>query len=113
MVMRVVPTELRDVISVTPAIVPRLRSSGIATDDAMTSGLAPGIFAVTEMMGTSSWGSGATDNSECPSHPARTTATHTSVVATGRTMKTPEMLTGASPARRIHGARASGQNKDK
>ena len=41
--MRVEFCELVDVISVTSAIVPRWRSSGVATLVAMTSGLAPGI----------------------------------------------------------------------
>ncbi len=41
-VMRVAPTELIDVISVTSAIGPRCRSSGLATLVATVSGLAPG-----------------------------------------------------------------------
>ena len=36
------PSELDDVISLTPATRPRKRSSGVATDDAIVSGLAPG-----------------------------------------------------------------------
>ena len=50
-VMRVEPSEDDDVISVTPAMRPRLRSSGVATVEAMVSGLAPGSWAVTEMVG--------------------------------------------------------------
>ena len=51
MVMEVVPSELAEVISVTPAIWPNCRSSGVATDDAMMSALAPGRLALTEMVG--------------------------------------------------------------
>jgi hypothetical protein len=36
------PTPLDDVISVTPAMRPKRRSSGVATEEAIVSGLAPG-----------------------------------------------------------------------
>ena len=49
--MRVVPSELREVSSVTPGISPSLRSSGAATVAAMVSGSAPGRLAVTLMVG--------------------------------------------------------------
>lgn len=49
--MRAEPLELEDVISFTPAITPRRRSSGVATLVAMVSGLAPGRLAETEMAG--------------------------------------------------------------
>ena len=58
--IRVVPTVLCEVISVTSAMMPRWRSSGVATVVAIVSGLAPGIVAVTEMVGKSTCGSGAT-----------------------------------------------------
>ena len=54
------PTLLELVISVTPAMVPRCRSSGVATLVDMVSGLAPGILALTTMVGMSILGSGAT-----------------------------------------------------
>jgi hypothetical protein len=41
----VAPNELDEVISVTPAIRPNWRSNGVATEEAMVSGLAPGSFA--------------------------------------------------------------------
>jgi hypothetical protein len=47
------PWLLVDVISVIPAICPRLRSSGVATVAAMVSGLAPGSEALTMMVGKS------------------------------------------------------------
>ncbi len=40
-----------EVISVTPAMRPNWRSSGVATEDAMVSGLAPGSPAPTEITG--------------------------------------------------------------
>src|SRR5215469_14711421 len=45
------PSELEDVISLTPAMCPSWRSSGVATDDAMVSGLAPGSDELTLMAG--------------------------------------------------------------
>ena len=47
MVIDVAPSALKDVICVTPAICPIWRSSGVATDEAMVSGLAPASVAVT------------------------------------------------------------------
>ena len=40
--MLVEPSVIDEVISFTPAMRPNWRSSGVATDDAMVSGLAPG-----------------------------------------------------------------------
>ena len=54
------PSELDDVISVTAAIRPNWRSRGVATEEAMVSGLAPGKPALTEMVGNSTSGSGDT-----------------------------------------------------
>ncbi len=48
---RAEPLELLDVISLTPAMMPRRRSSGVATLEAMVSGLAPGSDADTEIAG--------------------------------------------------------------
>ena len=58
--MLVLPRPLDEVISVTPAMRPNCRSSGVATDDAIVSGLAPGRPAETLMVGNSTSGSGAT-----------------------------------------------------
>ncbi len=49
--MRVCPSELFDVIWLTPAILPSARSSGVATVAAIVSGLAPGSEAETEIVG--------------------------------------------------------------
>ena len=54
------PNELDGVISVTPAMRPNWRSSGVATDEAMVSGLAPGSLAETWMVGKSTCGKGET-----------------------------------------------------
>jgi len=54
------PTELREVISVTPAMCVNCFSSGVATDAAITSGLAPGRPALTMIVGKSTSGSAAT-----------------------------------------------------
>ena len=54
------PSELTEVISVTPAISPSRRSSGAATVAAMVSGSAPGRLAVTWMVANSTEGRLAT-----------------------------------------------------
>ena len=54
------PSELVDVMSVSPAMRPSRRSSGVATAEAIVSGLAPGRLALTEMVGRSTFGRGAT-----------------------------------------------------
>ena len=46
-VICVEPSELLEVISVTPAILPNCLSNGVATADAIVSGLPPGRFADT------------------------------------------------------------------
>jgi hypothetical protein len=47
MVMLVEPMPLEDVMESIPAMVANCCSSGVATDDAMVSGLAPGKLALT------------------------------------------------------------------
>jgi hypothetical protein len=83
-VMRVEPTELCEVISVTSAIEPRCRSSGLATLVATVSGLAPGRVACTEMVGKSTCGSGATGSFVKANTPDSAMPTASRVVATGR-----------------------------
>src|SRR5512142_1949091 len=55
-VMLVEPSELLDVMESMPAMVENCFSSGVATDDAMVSGLAPGTPAFTWMVGKSTLG---------------------------------------------------------
>ena len=57
------PTELREVISVTPAMRVNCFSRGVATDAAITSGLAPGRLALTMMVGKSTSGNAETGKS--------------------------------------------------
>ena len=82
-VILVAPRELDEVISVTAAMRPNWRSSGVATEDAIVSGLAPGRPALTEIVGKSTCGSGDTGKSRNATAPASATAVDKSVVATG------------------------------
>ena len=50
-VIEVMPCEFCELIDWMPAMVENSRSSGVATDDAMVSGLAPGTDALTEIVG--------------------------------------------------------------
>src|ERR1700730_3534809 len=54
------PNELTDVISDTPAIWVKRRSRGAASDEAAVAGSTPGSCALTEIVGKSTFGSGAT-----------------------------------------------------
>src|SRR6185437_2672020 len=83
-VTRVEPTELFDVISFTLGIVPRRRSSGVATLVAIVSGLAPGMFALTEMTGRSTCGSEATGSAKNAPMPASAMPAVSSTVPIGR-----------------------------
>src|SRR5579883_590599 len=82
-VMLVEPSVLDEVISFTPAIRPNCLSSGVATDDAIVSGLAPGRLAFTEIDGKSTCGSGATGRNPYATTPEIPSATVNNVVATG------------------------------
>src|SRR5947199_10422341 len=62
-VMLVLPRLDVDVIWSTPAMVENCFSSGVATADAIVSGLAPGRLAFTVMVGKSTLGRLLTDNS--------------------------------------------------
>src|SRR5436190_22469296 len=86
------PREEVEVISVTPAIRPNWRSSGVATEDAIVSGLAPGKPAPIEIVGKSTCGSGATGRKRNAIAPERKMAIDKSVVATGRRMNGAEKL---------------------
>src|SRR5262249_6749994 len=96
-VIEVEPSVLVDVIWVTPEICPNRRSSGCATVAAMTSGLAPGNCACTEMVGKSTCGSGATGSSGNATSPTIASAAISSEVAIGRRMKGSEMLMKPGP----------------
>ena len=61
-VIEVVPSPLVEFIEARPGIAANCCSSGVATDEAMVSGLAPGRVADTVMVGKSTLGSAATGN---------------------------------------------------
>ena len=61
-VIRVEPRLDVDVISSMPAIVENWLSSGVATEEAMVSGEAPGSEALTEIVGKSTSGNSLTGN---------------------------------------------------
>ena len=58
-----VPKALVEVIESNPAIVVNCRSSGVATEEAMVSGLAPGRLAETWIVGKSTFGRALTGRS--------------------------------------------------
>src|SRR5882672_2227641 len=91
-VMFVEPRPLEEVICVTPAMRPNWRSSGVATAEAIVSGLAPGRFAPTPIVGKSTCGRGATGKKRNATIPERRIATVISDVATGRRMNGAEKL---------------------
>jgi len=101
------PTPEREVISDTPAIVPRCRSSGAATLEAIVDGLAPGRFACTMIVGKSTCGSGATGSMKNAPTPASISPIVSRIVPTGRRMKGAEMFTPGAPRPRCRAARAS------
>ena len=90
--MLVEPSPLEEVICVTPAMRPNWRSSGVATADAIVSGLAPGKLAPTEIVGKSTCGKGATGRKRKATTPERKMAMVIRLVATGRRMKGAEKL---------------------
>src|SRR5579871_24627 len=87
------PRTLVDVICASPAICANCVSSGWATDEAMISGLAPGSWALTRIVGKSTCGSGATGSSGKATTPTRKIPAISRVVATGRSMNGREMFT--------------------
>src|ERR1044071_8729840 len=78
--------EFTEFIDEMPAMVENSRSSGVATDDAIVSGLAPGTNADTEMVGYSTLGSAATGSARNAITPKRRMANVMSAVITGRSM---------------------------
>src|SRR5439155_9148867 len=97
-VMVVAPRNDVDVISVTPAMRPNWRSSGVASADAIVSGLAPGRPAETWIVGNSTWGRGETGRNWYARMPESATASVRSVVAIGLSMKGVERLMAPAPA---------------
>src|SRR5271154_607131 len=92
---RTIPVEpnwLTEVIWLMPAIRPNCRSSGVATAEAMVSGLAPGRLADTWITGNSTWGRAATGRKLNASTPDISSAKVNSDVPIGRLIKGAEIL---------------------
>jgi hypothetical protein len=90
--MEVAPKLLLEVISVTLAIWANSRSSGVATVEAMVSGLAPGKDADTLIVGKSMAGRVETGKNPTATKPERTIPTVKRVVAIGLLINGVEML---------------------
>src|SRR5438132_5075846 len=92
MLMRVEPSELREVISFTPGISPSRRSSVAATVVAMVSGSAPGRLALTLMVGKSTVGMLATGRKRYATTPTSMSPMARSTVPTGRRIAGSQMF---------------------
>ncbi len=95
----VLPSELVELIEVTPAIVANCFSSGNATAEAIVSGLAPGNPAPTWMVGKSMAGRSLTGSSRYDMTPNTMIPRTISVVVTGRLMKISERFMTPPSAR--------------
>src|SRR5436305_6995627 len=93
-VMLVDPSDDDDTIESRPAIVENWRSSGVATAEAIVSGLAPGSDALTLIVGKSTFGRSLTASWRYAMIPNSTIASMTRVVMTGRLMKRAAMFIG-------------------
>src|SRR5712671_5829110 len=88
------PSVLTEVISVTPAIWPSRRSSGVANEDATVAGSAPGNVADTVIIGKSTRGIAATGMKRYATRPLRNNPSASNDVPTGRRMNGSEMFMG-------------------
>src|SRR5436305_10970997 len=120
--MFVFPSELDEVIWLMPAMRPNCRSRGVATADAIVSGLAPGNPADTCTTGYSTCGNGATASWKNANPPASNSATVSNDVAIGLRMNGAEIfmtnLLVPAPARRcllgsVRIAATAGQTPDR
>ena len=93
-VIWVCPSALFEFIASMPAIVENCFSRGVATADAIVSGLPPGNCAVTTRVGKSTLGRALSGSVVYPIIPERRIATITRVVMTGRWINRRERLTG-------------------
>ena len=80
-----------------PAMRPNWRSSGVATAEAIVSGLAPGNPAPTEITGNSTCGKGATGRKLNAKAPAMSSAAASNDVPTGRFIKGAEIFMMSVP----------------
>jgi hypothetical protein len=91
-VIEVLPCAFVEVMESMPAIVENCFSSGVATAEAMVSGLAPGTFAETRTVGKSTFGRSLTGRSRYPAIPTNRMESMTRVVMTGRRMESSEIF---------------------
>src|SRR6266516_7358521 len=106
-VIEVDPSPLDDVMLSMPAIVENCFSSGVATADAIVSGLAPGSDADTWIVGKSTVGRSLTGSRRYAVMPKTTRPTMNSTVVTGRRMNSSERFIRLSPIPRIAARLAS------
>src|SRR5271157_6513857 len=86
-VICVFPNALTEFMESTPAMVENWRSRGVATAEAIVSGLAPGRLAVTSIVGKSTFGKSLTGRRRYPMYPNRRIANMTRAVMIGRRIK--------------------------
>ena len=96
-VTEVLPVELVEIIESTPAMVLNWRSSTVATEEAIVAGSAPGSWALTVMVGNSTFGRSLTPSARYAITPKSVIATITRLVAMGRRIKISEIFTNGSP----------------
>ncbi len=89
-VICVEPSEFTEVIPSRPAMVENWFSSGVATADAIVSGLAPGRLAVTSSVGKSTFGRSLTGSERYATSPNSAIAAINKLVAIGRRMNVSE-----------------------
>ncbi len=99
-VMVVTPWKLLEVMDEMPAMVENCFSRGVATAEAMVSGLAPGRLAVTLRVGKSTLGRSDTGRFRYPARPKMRIARVTSVVMIGRRMNSADRFMSRSSRRR-------------
>jgi hypothetical protein len=92
------PSELTEVIDSSPAIIENWFSSGVATDEPIVSGLAPGNCAVTSSVGKSTLGRSLTGSDRYATVPNSAIAAISKLVAMGRRIKPSEIFTRTSHA---------------
>ena len=81
-----------------PAIIENWFSIGVATADAMVSGLAPGKLAVTSKVGKSTLGRSLTGSARYATIPNMAMAVISRLVAIGRSMNVCEMFVNRPPS---------------
>src|SRR5581483_397214 len=96
-VICVLPSELTDVIESRPAMVENWFSSGVATAEAIVSGLAPGSAAVTSRVGKSTFGRSLTGSERYATMPNMPIATISRLVAIGRSINVCETFNESIP----------------